>query len=59
MIPRVFSLGGMDAFHFVAQSAAYRGNGADFAVRARALYEPERDLASFLSRALPSRIGIL
>ena len=35
MIPCIFSLGVMDAFHFVAQSAAYRGNDADLAVRAR------------------------
>ena len=33
MIPCVFSFGVVDAFHFVAQSAAYRGNDADFAVR--------------------------
>ena len=33
MIPCIFNFGVMDAFHFIAQSAAYRGNDADFAVR--------------------------
>jgi len=33
MIPCIFSLSVMDQFHFIAQSAAYRGNDADFAVR--------------------------
>jgi len=33
MVPCVFGFGVVDAFHFVAQSAAYCGDDADFAVR--------------------------
>ena len=51
MIPSVFGLGVVDAFHFVAQSAAYRGNDADLAVRARALRTRTRFGFIFVARA--------